>query len=140
MFSISARRVDPKKLEEEGKGQYYCCNIISVFHPDKKMIRKAAMAFNKDALLEFFHPVPNGIDYCYDWRGENWGTRWDILVLQSDEVDVNEAVKRNYFNSKCFTGGGPPLGAFEKARWLGFTIDLSYKRDAMFVRIPDTMH
>jgi hypothetical protein len=104
----------------------WCDNKMVICHTDPEMVRKAVEAFNKYELLNFFYPMPCGVDFR-EWCEENWGT------IKIDDygfrVDVEEAVKNKSFEAFFGTASGLPIGAMEKAVQSGFDIKNYWQAD-----------
>lgn len=56
----------------------------------------------------------------YDWRIENWGTKWDIYDATCDRIDANALV------ISFLSAWSPPIGVFHKLVDMGFDIDARY--------------
>ena len=109
----------------------WCDNRITI-HGPKKYIRKIDKIVNEntngDGLLNYMMPMPtelkdttspsssakkpqpviDGFDNWYDWRCENWSTKWDVnefygVDRQGDTISFG-------FSSAW----SPPIGAYEK--------------------------
>jgi hypothetical protein len=87
----------------------WCHNVVTLSHPtDTKLINRIGEAIENKRLFEEFHPMPDplkdtdsppplktqddravsaclkaeyGADNWYDWRVENWGTKWDVVEI-----------------------------------------------------------
>ena len=61
-------------------------------------------------------------DSWWDWRVQNWGTKWNIEVLGKDEIDIN----KNTITFSCDTAWSPPLEALEGLENKGFKVSCEY--------------
>jgi hypothetical protein len=52
----------------------------------------------------------------WDWRVQNWGTKWNIEALDEDRITV----KDNTVIFDCETAWSPPLEAFAELENKGF--------------------
>ena len=109
----------------------WCDNQITITGPSSvidKIEKIVKEEKNGNGLLNFFHPMPkeldgttspsssadkpqpmvDGFDNWYDWRCENWSTKWDVnefygVDRQGDTISFG-------FSSAW----SPPIGAYEK--------------------------
>ena len=58
----------------------------------------------------------------WDWRVQNWGTKWNIGVLDEDRITV----KDNTVIFNCETAWSPPLEALTELENKGFEIECDY--------------
>ena len=106
----------------------YCNNTITLIGPKDKITALDNKAKKEDALLQQLKPMPealdgttspapaegtpqplvDGFDNWYDWRVENWGTKWDVdmdgLELTNGGTTIN-----GWFDSAW----APPIHAYE---------------------------
>ena len=106
----------------------WCNNTITLTGPKEKITAIYNKAKEDNALLQQLKPMPtelegttspapkegepqplvDGFDNWYDWRVENWGTKWDVdmdgLELSDDGTTIN-----GWFDSAW----SPPIHAYE---------------------------
>ena len=106
----------------------WCNNTITLTGPKEKITAIYNKAKKDDALLQQLKPMPealegttspaptegepqplvDGFDNWYDWRVENWGTKWDVdadyLELSDDGTTIT-----GWFDSAW----APPIHAYE---------------------------
>lgn len=58
----------------------------------------------------------------WDWRVQNWGTKWNIEALEEDRITV----KDNEVIFDCETAWSPPLEALIELEKKGFKIECDY--------------
>ena len=102
----------------------WCNNSISIVGP-KETIKAIWEDTNREGdeggLLNAIHPMPpelnettapseSGVDW-YNWRVNNWGTKWDVGLegLEYNEVDEDTAEITGWFDSAW----SPPIGVYE---------------------------
>ena len=56
----------------------------------------------------------------YDWRLENWGTKWDVYETQCTRINANTL--QLYF----YTAWSPPIPIFDKLVDMGFEVNARY--------------
>jgi len=117
----------------------WCRNSIAISHNDPAMIER--MAECKGNVLQTFIPCPFDPDKdqrWYDWRVNNWGTKWDI--------ELNDVTIGTHFDGSGKTlyaefdsAWSPPIEAYNKLRESGFVITAMYKElGMMFAGIYDS--
>jgi len=132
----------------------WCYNSITVKHENPEMIRRLGNA--KNGVLQEFIPCPKelydgvspapddiaeanlekyGAKDWYDWRVDNWGTKWDI---EFDNVFITD-------NDTCLTSTfdsawSPPIEAYEKLSDMGFKIEAVYCEPGMSFAGEYTTH
>jgi hypothetical protein len=106
----------------------WCNNTITLTGPKEKITAIYNKAKEDNALLQQLKPMPtelegttspapkegepqplvDGVDNWYDWRVENWGTKWDVdadyLELSDDGTTIT-----GWFDSAW----APPIHAYE---------------------------
>ena len=56
----------------------------------------------------------------YDWRLENWGTKWDVYETHCTRIDANT------LNLNFYTAWSPPIPIFDKLVDMGFEVTARY--------------
>jgi len=106
----------------------WCNNTITLTGPKEKITAIYAKAKEDNALLQQLKPMPealegttspsptegkvqplvDGFDNWYDWRVQNWGTKWDV---DADNLELSEdgTTIEGWFDSAW----APPIHAYE---------------------------
>ena len=98
-------------------------NTLYLKHKDKAQLERAYNAAKESELLNEFVPCPpelleNG--GWYEFQTTNWGTKWDIDLIDTDWIDDDKLAV--YFN----TAWGPPIAWYDKMVELGFELEATY--------------
>jgi len=76
------------------------------------------------------------VEGWYDWRVNNWGTKWDVvnveitqsLLLHDDEPDTGDPWNMNAsFSFNCWTAWAPPVPVWDKLHSMGISVDATYQ-------------
>ena len=107
----------------------WCNNTLTLSGPKDKVKTIFDKAKESNELLQQLHPMPkelegttspaptdgepqplvDGHDNWYDWRVENWGTKWDVDMDGLELVENNDsATIQGWFDSAW----APPTGAY----------------------------
>jgi hypothetical protein len=129
----------------------WCNNTITIEHEDSSKINEVVKSLttkinddtNESLFFTYCKPEP---DYSktkvkstypeitnkeyeedtdkkwWDWRVQNWGTKWNIEVLDEDRITV----KDNTVIFDCETAWSPPLEALVELQKKGFKIECDY--------------
>ena len=106
----------------------WCNNTIEIKGPKDKIKKLYEVAKEDNALLQQLYPMPealegttspaplegkvqplvDGHDNWYDWRVDNWGTKWDV---DADQLELSEdgTTISGWFDSAW----APPIHAYE---------------------------
>ena len=72
----------------------------------------------------------------YDWRVNNWGTKWDVVDVEitqpiecSGDIFGDNATASFSFN--CWTAWSPPIPVWKKLHEMGISVDADYQDEGM---------
>jgi len=102
-------------------------NRVVLSHDDPQMIDKIYNIMNTgDAeLCHSLIPEPRTADGepadgWYEWRVDNWGTKWDVYDSTCDRIDANALVL------SFLSAWSPPMPIYEKLTDMGFDVTARY--------------
>ena len=133
----------------------WCDNTVHITYKNPEMMKKVIDAWNSGKFLQTMHPCPQelydtysgnkgatdeqkenerkekanlekyGFDNWYHWCLSNWGTKWDIDTLKSQN-DHNTCLE------ECFMSAwSPPIQFYEYLAKQGYEINASYFEGGM---------
>ena len=102
-------------------------NRVILSHDDSQQIDKIYNVMNTgDAeLCNYLIPEPRDdadepMSGWYDWRLDNWGTKWDIYNATCERMDANTLVM------SFDTAWSPPIPVYDKLVDMGFEVNARY--------------
>lgn len=105
----------------------WCSNDLTISHPDPAKVAELCEAYKAEGLLNYAVPMPEDVgEGWYDWRVDNWGTKWEvqpdceIVAASPTEVSITFS-----------TAWSPPIAAFEALCEKGFTLSDYYIEDGV---------
>jgi len=110
----------------------WCLNNVTINHDDPAKLNELLEAYKRGELMEHFLPTPkdeNGeLDKdWYDWRCDNWGTKWDVGGEDAFYSDNPEGLVLSFDSAWA-----PPIMFYEfMKRRHGFDIRASYFEPGM---------
>ena len=66
----------------------------------------------------------------YDWRNENWMTKWDICqaeIIEEPQDSDHYPVPTKYFTFRCWTAWAPPIPVWKKLHEMGMEVQADYE-------------
>ena len=118
----------------------WCDNQLTITGPNSvidkiEKIVKADDTHENTGLLNFFKPMPKelegttspsssakkpqpmveGFDNWYDWRVENWGTKWELCEFYGvDRQHLNDSLDESIISFGFSSAWAPPINAYEQ--------------------------
>ena len=100
-------------------------NRVILSHADSQKIDDIYNVMNTDDASLLQHIIPmnesllDGGDW-YEWRLENWGTKWDIYDTHCNRIDANT------LSMTFYTAWSPPIPVYDKLTDMGYEINARY--------------
>ena len=75
------------------------------------------------------------VEGWYDWRVNNWGTKWDVVDVEIEEEftrekgadEIFDAKSKSWFAFRCWTAWSPPIPVWDKLQEMGVRINATYQ-------------
>lgn len=114
----------------------WCLNKLTVSHDDPAMMERFVKAYNEGKLCNEFLPMPEDIgDLWYDWRVDNWGTKWDVgadIGTEKEEwYGLKATVVDNEATCSFDSAWAPPVPVYHELVELGYRVHASYFEPGM---------
>ena len=115
----------------------WCDNQVTITGPNSvidKIEKIVTEEKDGEGLLNFFHPMPKeldgttspsssadkpqpmveGFDNWYDWRCENWSTKWDVNEFYGvDRQHLNDSLDESTISFGFSSAWSPPINAYQ---------------------------
>jgi len=104
----------------------WCYNTATVFNEDKTKIDGLEQELLKENAepFNYLRPNPSG-EWDYGWSVENWGTKWDVSMMDWEREDDNTIVM--HFDSAW----SPPVTLYEFLESEGWSVRAMYHEPGM---------
>jgi hypothetical protein len=109
----------------------HCYQQVRITGP-RDLVEVLNNAVKQGNLLQTVCPMPLEV-YCevnpleqgwYDWRWNNWGTKWDICEVEDQQYIPSEKASLEF---RCWTAWGAPIPIWDRLIKLGCTVDADYQ-------------
>ena len=104
----------------------WCYNSVTLSHGDKTKVDGLVAELQKENAepLNYLRPNPAG-EWQYDWSVSNWGTKWDVSIMDWEQEDDNTIVM--HFDSAW----SPPVVIYEYLTENGWSVRALYHEPGM---------
>ena len=114
----------------------WCLNRLTIEHDDVTMIEEFVEAYKRGETCEHYIPTPKNADGSlhddwWDYRVNNWGTKWDIGSYQDETFGLHPTVVDNQATMSFDSAWSPPTGLYERLVELGFKVEATYFEPGM---------
>ena len=114
----------------------WCRNKLTVSHDDSAVLDRFVKAYNKGTVCKEFIPEPENMgEGWYNWRLNNWGTKWDIGADEGTEKEERYGLKATIVGNEAScsfdSAWSPPIGLYNELELLGFRVVATYFEPGM---------
>jgi len=81
-----------------------------------------------EADVKITKPVNTTLPSWYEWRNENWGTKWDVCAVEMGDIRLklwNPPAAEIEF--QCWTAWAPPIPIWDRLVDLGCKVEADYQ-------------
>jgi len=106
----------------------WCQNTLNLYHEDKAKIddlERLLKTEKEPKLFEYLYPMPKAEEDWYSWNVENWGTKWDASIIDSERLDENT------ISIQMDTAWAPPIALYDYLEEKGWGVDAHYLEEGM---------
>ena len=91
--------------EKDGEG------LLNYFHPMPKQLEDTT---SPSSSADKPQPMVEGFDCWYDWRCENWSTKWDVNEFYGvDRQHLNDSLDESIISFGFSSAWSPPINAYQ---------------------------
>ena len=114
----------------------WCLNKLTIEHDDIETVNEFVEAYKSGSTIEHYLPTPKNEDGSldddwWDYRVNNWGTKWDIGSGKDESNGLHPTVVGNQATMSFDSAWAPPIGFYERLVELGFKVEASYFEPGM---------
>ena len=80
-----------------------------------------------EADVKITKPVNTTLPSWYEWRNENWGTKWDVCEVEMGDFRLTAQQNRWEIEFRCWTAWAPPIPIWDRLVDLGCKVDADYQ-------------
>ena len=109
----------------------WCLNRLTIEHDDIEKVKEFVEAYKRMETCEHYLPTPKRddgqlSDDWWDYRVNNWGTKWDFGSGVNEIHGLHPTVVDNQATMSFDTAWSPPIGLYERLQLLGFKVEATY--------------
>ena len=109
------------KEEKDGDG------LLNYFHPMPKQLKDTT---SPSSSADKPQPMVEGFDNWYDWRVENWSTKWEVNEFYGvDRQHLNDSLDESTISFGFSSAWSPPINAYQT-----FIMNMSEKKQDVSVK------
>ena len=72
-------------------------------------------------------PDQGNVGAWYEWRNENWGTKWDVCEVEIETARTEMSPDKRTLEFRCWTAWAPPIPIWDRLVDLGCKVEADYQ-------------
>jgi len=114
----------------------HCYQQVTITGP-RSLISQIEENLEEGRFCDLISPMPfemwiapdqGGLSAWYEWRNENWGTKWDVCSVEVEIADSSlNRPDRRTLEFKCWTAWAPPIPIWDRLVDLGCKVEADYQ-------------
>jgi len=72
-------------------------------------------------------PDQGNVGAWYEWRNENWGTKWDVCAVEMGDLRLIGDGTTKEIEFQCWTAWAPPIPVWDRLVDLGCEVEADYQ-------------
>ena len=80
-----------------------------------------------EADVKITKPVNTTLPSWYEWRNENWGTKWDVCAVEMGDLRLIGDGTTKEIEFQCWTAWAPPIPIWDRLVDLGCEVEADYQ-------------
>jgi len=72
-------------------------------------------------------PDQGNVGAWYEWRNENWGTKWDVCAVEMGDLRLIGDGTTKEIEFQCWTAWAPPIPVWDRLVDLGCKVEADYQ-------------
>jgi len=72
-------------------------------------------------------PDQGNVGAWYEWRNENWGTKWDVCEVEMGDLRLIGDGTTKEIEFRCWTAWAPPIPIWDRLVDLGCKVEADYQ-------------
>jgi len=114
----------------------HCYQQVTITGP-RSLISQIEENLEEGRFCDLISPMPfemwiapdqGGLGAWYEWRNENWGTKWDVCSVEVEIADSSlNRPDRRTLEFRCWTAWAPPIPVWDRLVDLGCKVEADYQ-------------
>jgi len=114
----------------------HCYQQVTITGP-RSLISQIEENLEEGRFCDLISPMPfemwiapdqGSLGAWYEWRNENWGTKWDVCSVEVEIADSSlNRPDRRTLEFRCWTAWAPPIPIWDRLVDLGCKVEADYQ-------------